>query len=273
MERSIDHCLGDILPKDLVDIVKEYTLQPMKLIVVVNNRNTFFNIKYLDTYNIRVNWGDGGDFDTQLIDEQDLEMSRHRYISPGTYRIEVYGDSEHLLIDFNNILISVLDYGTFRPSWISFRNSFSLRNIPNYVPESVTSLRQMLSDCVMFNSPVRLNLPNVRNCSGMFSGCKKFNSPVDLNSPVLEDCSYMFLTCSVLDSAVKITTSNVTTMFDMFMDCQNFNQQLDFDTRKVTNFQQMFYRCSSLKMALPLSVRKDANTTFMFNGSQGRLRS
>ena len=207
-----------------------------------------------------VDWGDGTA--TSRIDGYAVSpastpiTTSHTYASNGTYTVRILGDAK--LIAFTSwvtdyatagvaeAVTACRNYGNFFSS-IKFYNCSNLVAIPDALPSTVTSTKEMFYGCSLLNQSVaRFNTSNVTDMSNMFYNCAVFNQSVSsFNTANVTNMSGMFRFCTVFNQSVSsFNTANVTNMSFMFSDCLAFNQSVSsFNTANVTNMAYMFAGC------------------------------
>lgn len=251
-----------------------------------------------ETYNYRVDWGDGS-IDTNVTGD-----ITHTYPMPGTYTVEISGFFPAPRFDSFK-LIEVKQWGN--NVWTSMEKAFSgshnldvtATDTPNL--SLATSLNRMFDNCgALIGTPAfdAWDLGNVINMSRMFSGAVHFNQDIgswDVGN--VTDMEGMFSSAvnfdqdiggwevdnvtnmgSMFSGAASFTqniggwdVSSVTDMAGMFSSADNFNQDIGgWDVSNVTNMARMFQGQSTSSFNQDIGgwdVSKVTNMSSMFEGA------
>jgi surface protein len=230
------------------------------------------SFSFSGTVNCFVDWGDGA---VEVF--KTTGTKSHTYPSKGRYIVQIGG----LLsaITFQSMvgsgkLISCLSFGKLpNLSACRFRNCSNLREVPNNIPATFTSLSSMFALCNNFNSPAVLtwdtsritslngtffqntrfqqpiNVWNTSNVTDMGAMCEQGNFNQDLNSWNTSKVTSMSLTFAgsytngFNGDISSWDVSNVTNMNQTFYLNQRFNRNIgNWDVSKVTNISNMFYQ-------------------------------
>lgn len=276
--------MTDFVPNSVSDFVLVIDIQ--------DEDNLFYELPLSGKGSVIVNWGD-----SDIRQKIDLEENRivkdliHRYSEIGTYTISVSsGNSSDLTFgsghyfDGKNYLIAVKSWGDLHFVSLEEAFAYSERNleVPDHIPESVTSIESIFVDSKITTLPAlrKWNTKNVKNMSSAFYLASNFNEDIsgwDVSS--VEDMSYMFSRAENFDQDLdKWDVSRVKDMSRMFEDAGKFNGKISsWNTSSVENMKCMFRGAKRFNRNISkwdVSSVTDMKCMFMdaknFNGEIGK---
>lgn len=201
-----------------------------------------------------VDWGDGS---YDVFQDTNWATRPHTYSSHGVYTIQIISDNAFTFGSSSNLLdarplINCVSFGN-KVSGLTyaFFEAVNLKNIPNTLPVSISSLNSFFWRASNFNdiNILNWNTSNITNMNQVFSDALSFNQPIGMWN-----------------------TDNVTSMISAFSNARSFNQPLNnWNVRKVTNFTSMFNGATSFNSSLsgwaPGADTAGASCLNMFPGS------
>lgn len=210
-----------------------------------------------------IDWGDGSDAEPVSDTGGDTYIG-HTYTTAGTYTIKIsgsmtmYGRSSNVDILGQTLLTRVDSFGKLGVTSLAyaFRGCTGLTSVPKTLPDSVTNMSSMFSNCsgAAFNPDVsKWDVSNVAYISYMFYNCRgaAFNPDVS-----------------------NWDVSKVTSMYGMFYVCSGaaFNPDVsNWNVSKVANMSNMFRDCSGAALNPDMeswTLKTGVNTQNMFTGSK-----
>lgn len=144
--------------------------------------------------------------DGVLMETDDtIEIPSGDHIVRLTWEKIVGAESSYLNMNsFSRGLVEVTDWSKFDLSSISFLGCNELIKVPDYLPASITSCKEMFFNCEKFNYPIgSWDVSNVVNMESMFNSAFIFNQPLG-----------------------NWNVTNVKNIKEMFCYCLEFNQDL-----------------------------------------------
>lgn len=208
----------------------------------------------------------GSGFTTEYsIDGSDFVTAGNSFSIPVgdhemTLKLTVTAGTTLTMTPFKDILMEVVDWEDFQLPNIRFMDCAKLTKVPDYLPTSITSMKNMFRNCSAFKQPLNTwDTGNVTDMYGVFNGCSTFNQSLNnWNTSQVTDMRYMFTNCPEFDSSIsEWDVSNVTIMTQMFQNCTAFNQDIGgWDVSKVVNILFMFQNCTSFNQDLSSMVFK-----------------
>lgn len=237
------------------------------------------------TANTTIDWGDGSTPTSITFLNALLEHSFHTYGSAGTYTISICGGVKvfgaavqpYVGVDgytkVTSIGSTISDLGS------AFAYMTNLSDVPNYLPPSVTSIRQIFGYTNNFNDPDVLswNTVNVTVMAGAFYQTGAFNQPIAdyWNTTNVTSMGNMFMKAAAFDQNVgALNTTNVTDMSNMFRDTEVFNNagsdsMKNWNTSRVTNMFSMFSGAKKFNQPIgSWNVSAVTGMSKMFNGAK-----
>lgn len=204
--------------------------------------------------NCSVDWGDGS---IELITSTGNHT--HTYNANGIKSVTVTGSVSHFgsyEIDFNPFLTRVLHWDSVGLLTLdyAFHYAPNLIQVPNHLPDFVTSCRGMFLAAVSFNQPLSSwNVAKITDMRGMFNSATRFNQPIgNWSVGKVTDMAYMFSEASDFNQPINSwDISNVKTIYSMFHGAESFNQAIDkWDVSKVTDMSNLFLYAKSFNQPL-----------------------
>lgn len=239
-----------------------------------------------------VNWGDSDI--RQKIDLEEDNIAKdliHKYSEIGTYTISVSSENSSDLtfgsghyFDLKNNLIAIKSWGDLH--FVSLEEAFSYSErtleIPDHIPESVTSIENLFVESKITNLPAlrNWNTKNVKNMSCAFHLASNFNEDIsgwDVSS--VKNMSYMFNRAENFDQDLdKWDVSRVKDMSRMFENAEKFNGKISsWNTSSVEDMKCMFRGATRFNRNISkwdVSSVRDMKCMFMdaknFNGEIGK---
>lgn len=205
-----------------------------------------------ESYNYRVDWGDGTTNDGVSGD------LTHTYETPGMYTVSITGDFPRVYFEFQgdkDKILLVDQWGDIE--WGSMDRAFggctNLDVVANDVPNlsRVVDLSGMFSNC---SSLINLDnakdwiVSNVVNMSNMFQNARSFNQDIgSWDVSKAENMLSMFLGASSFNQDISSwNVSNVTDMSAMFYQAESFDQDIgNWNVSNVEDMTFMFNMASS----------------------------
>ncbi|XOV93207.1 MAG: BspA family leucine-rich repeat surface protein [Bacteroidota bacterium] len=204
-----------------------------------------------ETYDYRVDWGDG------TVEFGFTGDASHTYATAGTYTVAISGTFPRIFFNsglesqMTDKIRSVEQWGSI--SWSSMDNAFSgcsnltipATDAPNL--SLTTSLFKMLSACTSLNDNIEhWDVSTITEFSGLFDGATSFNQPLN-----------------------NWDVSSAVGMGQMFQGASSFNQPLNnWVTSSLTNFPFIFYGASTFDQPLDnWDVSQVMNMDGAFQGS------
>ncbi len=176
-----------------------------------------------ETYNYRVDWGDGS---TPTVETGD---ATHTYGTAGVHTVSISGTFPRIY--FNNTgdkdkILTIEQWGDIE--WSSMESAFYGCSNLNITNPSI-------------DTP---DLSNLTNCFQAFDNATSFNGDItNWNVSTVENMQDMFKGATIFNQNVSIwDTSNVTNMQSMFSGAIVFNQDISgWDVSNVTDMSDMFF--------------------------------
>ena len=143
-------------------------------------------------------------------------------------------------------VISVDDWGDIDAGIytnIRLQSCTRLTTVPDYLPQSITSMFYMFNGATAFNQDISgWDTSNVTNMYGVFFSARAFDQPIgNWNTSNVTTMYAMFRDSAFNQPIGNWNTSNVTDMNQVFMDATAFNQPIgSWNTSNVTNMSGMF---------------------------------
>lgn len=232
------------------------------------------------------------DVDYYFSSEQDESGSYRAYlsirnISGRRLGININSDADKLLIESGwtpdeegsgrGIIVNEIPYGI---SNVQFRTWNTFLAVPNYLPDTITSLERTFENCKNFDSDIsdwdtsrvtslsntfygcesfmqdisRWDVSNVTNMEYAFNGAYNFNSDLSRwNVGKVESFKYAFNAASYFNSDLsQWDTSSARNMFRMFSSASRFSSIVeDWDVSNVENMDYMFQPTAGELPSLP----------------------
>ena len=253
---------------NLIDPLFKMTIDTTKP-GVTNNQSFELAFASSSSVNLTVDWGDGT---SNVITTSNQAELLHGYASSGTYQVTLSGSFDSLYFYNNDSqkLMSIDNWGTnkWQAGRLAFRGCVNMVGTYTDNPDfsEIINMNQMFYDCLVFNSPLTINIPLCTTLAGTFDDCKLLNSAINITSSnVLTTTAQMFFNCNNFNSAITISdTSSVDTMIQMFEKCFAFNQPISFDTSSVTTFWRMFSNCTNFNQPINFVTPNLTRTDQMF---------
>lgn len=187
------------------------------------NSNTSISIS-LSGSNITVYWDDGN---SNFYSSGGT--ASHTYASLGNYQVQITGTLTSIAATGSSSLIAVNDFGNTGLQSMRF-NSANLTNVPNAIPNTVTSISNIFFNCSNINDAniISWDTKNITNMSGAFQLATKLTINLPWNTINVTNMSNMFNSASMFRGYGLSTwnTSNVTNMNYMIASTPLFNQNL-----------------------------------------------
>lgn len=202
----------------------------------------------LNTTQYQVNWGDGSPVQTHASTSG--ASLAHTYATAGPFTCTVTVVESTLTATQHQIvgagLLSVSKWPTRIVPGVEFTGSTNLIGVPDYLPASFTTLRNMFNACPKFNYDISgWDTSNITSLENIFNGATVFNQPIG-----------------------SWDVSNVVTLAGAFAMTKAFSQPLNnWNVSKNKSLQNTFYNCVFNQ---PLnnwntSLVTDMRTTFQYN--------
>lgn len=204
------------------------------------------SFSFSGTVNCFVDWGDGS-----VETFRTTGTKTHTYPSKGLYTVQIGGILS--AITFQGMtgaakLISCLSFGKL-PNLTAcrFRNCSNLREVPNNIPVTFTSLSNMFALCNSFNSPAVLtwDTSRITSLNSIFFQNTRFQQPINVwNTSNVTDMGGMFQQSHFNQDLNSWNTSKVTSMALAFAESytNGFNGNISsWDVSNLTNMSQTFY--------------------------------
>jgi surface protein len=187
------------------------------------------------------------------VSDTDAVILSCTYVTAGGYTIALsgsflgYGWREDVAyLDVAPAITGVTHWGVTGIQSLSgaFRKHSNFVQVPDYLPDSVTSLRSMFYGATVFNGDIGgWDTSNVTDMRSMFEGATTFNQDIGgWDTSYVTDMRSMFEGATTFNQDTgDWDTSNVTDMRYMFEGAIDFNQDIsNWNTSAVTLMRSMF---------------------------------
>ena len=219
----------------------------LKVNTTAESQEIYFEINYIESQSLTIDFGNGT---IQTFNVNNSDTITTAYATVGEYTITISGTAYEIYIyDDYSILTSVDDWGTLGLTLINFFSSTSLSTVPNYIPSTFTSTKNMFQNATIFNQDIsNWDMSNVINTMNMFDGATNFNQNIsswDMSN--VTDTNSMFQRATNFNQDISSwDMSSVTDTTIMFQLATNFNQDISsWDMSNVTDTDSMFYLATS----------------------------
>ncbi len=200
-----------------------------------------------ETYNYRVNWGDG------TVESGKTSTATHTYATPGDYTVSITGVFPRIYSPNSDPnakhLIAINKWGDNK--WKSMNYAFNGSSNLEYVDNNnapnlslATDMSSMFALCTKLDQPLNhWNVSTITNMSRVFLGATNFNQPLNnWKTHNVRNMSYMFATASKFNKDLSgWDLSKVRNMGYMFRNATSFNKNISgWNVSSATDLSYMF---------------------------------
>lgn len=227
------------------------------------------------TGRVLIKWGDGS---TRLLTRNESNsFIDHEYRNDSNYTITVMGELTRYGTKQQNryetVIDSISSWGDLGLTSLAyaFYQGGSIESLPEKLPETVTDISGMFSECDTIIPDLRgWDVSRVKNMDSLFLKVYTFTGDVsnwDVSS--VESMKGMFYADSLFNGDLSNwNVGNVTDMSYMFVGAKSFNGDLSkWDVSSVKNFSDMFMRCYSFNNDISgwnVSSAENMNSMFYY---------
>ena len=234
------------------------------------------------TYNFTVEWGDGN---TDVITAWNQSEVTHTYLSSGVYeiictpnvvggltgwsflntgdRLKILNVSQCGQLTLLNNVSGGYFFGCSNMTWtatdslktpgiVNMNNAFLNCSVFNGVlnfsdTSAFANLRQMLSQCLLFNRDVIISAAGISSCYQLLQGSTAFNSNISITSSTTVDCFQIITQCVNFNGSFFVSNPSILTQG--LFNCDAFRGSLAGLTINACNLTNMMQNATGMSTA------------------------